>query len=487
MKKIILLLFIFLTSCQEESIPEASVLPQSHSMQKFQTYTVQEDPTINPMRGLYQWRGDEIAPQNKPAQDSYQRYYWKDFEKTEGVYDFSSIVKDMNSAIAEGRKFAFRIRMMGGYDDNVMYMPSWLYKHASCTSGCGWWLDVNPDNDSNPDNDTKTFIPDWNDQFVITKAQNMLKALSGQLKSISWIDVGMYGQYGEWALSSKVNYAKAPSGIVAITDDTKKKYVDMHVTAFTSQRLVMLIVRDNFEAIKYAREISKNTLPVGLRVDCLGQIDFFDQWTNRPEEWNQIKGFWKDAPFIAEFCPFETSSATRGFAVGIQQLFDHHISYVGNGNVGKPNQSASERWQGLSTTDKEQFLKLAKLTGYRYALTQLEASTNAGTLTIKSNWKNEGNTPLHEPYEVRYELMRNGNVIATMVSNIKLNTLTDVSVGEKEYTEIFTPSVPTGTYELVVSIINKPGNPNYLVRKPLQLINKTMNANGIMVVGTVTF
>jgi hypothetical protein len=51
MKKVIALLLIALVACQKDE-----VAPVNET--EFEMYPVEEDPTINPMRGLYQWRGD---------------------------------------------------------------------------------------------------------------------------------------------------------------------------------------------------------------------------------------------------------------------------------------------------------------------------------------------------------------------------------------------------------------------------------------------
>jgi hypothetical protein len=64
---------------------------------------VASDDTINPLRGYYRWRNQEVIPQAEPARDAYQRYYWKDFEPVAGQYDFSTLLADLAAAKSQGR------------------------------------------------------------------------------------------------------------------------------------------------------------------------------------------------------------------------------------------------------------------------------------------------------------------------------------------------------------------------------------------------
>ncbi|MBS1507244.1 MAG: DUF4832 domain-containing protein [Bacteroidetes bacterium] len=450
-------------------------------VKSFQLPDVEVDMTINPLRGLYRWRDMELAPQNEPSKDSYQRYYWRDLEPGEGQYDFSIVLRDMNKAITEGRKFSFRIRMMSGYEDNQVYMPSWLKGHDRCKAGCGWWTDTDTSNEG------KTFIPDWNDPFIISKAEALLVELNKNVTSIGWIDIGMYGQYGEWALSGEVDYSNAPANIFPATLETKKKYIDMHINAFPGRQFVIDIVRQNIDAIVYAIDRTP-ARPVGLRLDCLGDGSFFNQWTDHLSDWNKIRDAWKKAPFISEFCPFEASTEQRGMSIAIDQIKEYHISLVGNGNVGKNSLAVDQRWLALPEADKNAMLTIAKISGYRYGITSGSISLgNDNTLAITTNWVNQGNAPLYEPYQVEIHLQQGTESKSVYKSSIVLSELLDQSTGEVRQDDVFSVAgLPAGNYSVMLRIVNLKNVDSDQQRPNLRLVNREVDEAGWLKLGEIS-
>ena len=115
----------------------------SVSSTRFYTPTpVASDDTVNPVRGYHRWQNQELVPQSSSALDAFRRYYWRDLEAIEGQYTFGAILEDIRAARLAGRKYAFRLRMMAGYDDDQQYGPAYLPNHARCASACGFWGDA---------------------------------------------------------------------------------------------------------------------------------------------------------------------------------------------------------------------------------------------------------------------------------------------------------------------------------------------------------
>ncbi|MBH9554148.1 DUF4832 domain-containing protein [Inhella gelatinilytica] len=368
----------------------------------FQPLAVEADGAINPLKGYYRWRGLEVVPQGERALDAYQRYHWRDLEPTPGNFNFSALLNDLATARSEGRKFAFRIRMMAGYDDGQIYLPADLVGHPSCVAGCGFWADDDPAKSG------LTFVPDWNDPYLQQRARHMMTSLATALGSstadLAWIDVGLYGQYGEWTIHSGL-YASAPSGITPITEASKRGFADMHFQAFPGVRQVMFALYSNREALNYGlNQQTLTQLPVGLRVDCLSRAGFFDQWLNHPTDWAQFSNRWQTAPFVAEFCNFESGDPLNNPATARQQAAQFHISTIGNGNFAN-GVSLSQRWASLSPQEQSDLTALGREAGYRYALTQSSVTlTTAGVLSVSAGLQNLGNAPAYEPWSVRVEL-----------------------------------------------------------------------------------
>jgi hypothetical protein len=367
------------------------------------------DDTVNPLRGYHRWQNQELVPQAEPARDAFRRYYWKDFEPVAGQYDFSALLADLAAARDTGRKFAFRVRMMAGYDDDTLYVPAWLPNHASCLAGCGFWADTDA---ADPG---LTFIPDWNDPFLQARARALLQALAAALgsdKDLAWIDVGLYGQYGEWALRSSA-YAAPPPGITAATDASKREFAKMHFEAFPTAQHVMFVPYANKDALTYGLiEQTITAKPVGLRVDCLSRYGYFDQWTNHAAEWAAFANQWQRAPFVAEFCPFASGDAQNNPNTARQQAAAFHISTLGNGNFATSLPDA-QRWASLTAAEQNDLKMLGRELGYRYAVTYSQVSiSRQGAITVGVRLANLGNAPTYEPWTVWAEVTDSRGVVA---------------------------------------------------------------------------
>lgn len=452
---------------------------ESVSETRFYTATpLAADNTVNPMRGYHRWQNQELVPQAAPAQDAFRRHYWRDLESAEGQYDFSAILGDIALARQSGRKYAFRLRMMAGYDDDRHYGPAYLVNHPQCAAGCGFWADADA---ADPG---LTWVPDWNDPYLIARAQALLTALAnaiGPTDSLAWIDVGLYGQYGEWALRSSV-YANPPAGIVPITPATKRAYAKMHFDAFPSQQFVMFIPYSNKDALTYGLlEQTITARPVGLRVDCLGQYGYFNQWSNRPAEWAPFAEQWRRAPFIAEFCPFESGEAQNGPATARQQAAAYHISSIGNGNfaLSKPD---AERWASFTAAEQQDLLMLGRESGYRYAIDKTSVTlSEGGQLSVGATIVNRGSAPTYEPWNVRVELVNGaGTVVWSALLPATLGNLHGANVGQSAQGSWSLPWLASGTYalRLVARDARPPVGPSGQPRAPLKWTVNERGADG---------
>lgn len=462
--------------------PSASGWEAKNVAPTFQALGLDADASVNPLKGYYRWRGLEVVPQSERALDAYQRYQWRDLEPSPGAFNFSSLLGDLAAARSEGRKFAFRIRMMAGYDDGQVYLPADLVNHPSCAAGCGFWAD---------DDATRaglTFVPDWNDPYLQQRARQLMTALASALGSstadLSWIDVGLYGQYGEWTIHSGL-YAAAPAGISPITEASKRLFADLHFQAFPSVRQVMFALYSNRDALNYGlNQQTLTQLPVGLRVDCLSRNGFFDQWLNHPADWAMFSTRWQTAPFIAEFCNFESGDPLNNPATARQQAAQFHISSIGNGNFANAV-SLSQRWASLSTQEQSDMTLLGREAGHRYALSKATVGlTAAGVLSVAAELKNMGNAPAYEPWSVRVEL-RSGTG-AVVWSGALPGSLAASLGGGSSQTPSASWSLPNGlaagTYTL--QLIVRSGQ-STAPRRSLVLANAERAADGAVALTTL--
>jgi len=457
--------------------PTAGAWTAVGSTLNYQAIALAADDTVNPLRGYYRWRNQESIPQAEPALDAYQRYFWRDLEPSEGTYDFSAIQAAITTARNEGRRFAFRLRMMAGYDDNQVYAPAYLVNHPSCSAGCGFWADDSASVSG------LTYVPDWNDAFVMQRARALLTALAGALGSaadLAWIDVGLYGQYGEWTVHSNL-YAGAPAGIVPITDANKREYAKMHFDAFPGAQHVMFALYTNRDALAYGlNQQAITSKPVGLRVDCLSRYGFFDQWTNHATDWAQFSSRWQTAPFVAEFCPFSSGDPQNNPATARQQAAQFHISTIGNGNFATSLPDA-QRWSSLTAAEQSDLLMLGREAGYRYAISSVRVDlTTAGALSVTPTVRNHGNAPAYEAWSLRAELVTSGGSVAWS-GVIPLNLKASIGAGSSQslkQTWTLPGSLASGTYTLRLIARDPLAATNPYARRPLRFSNIERAADG---------
>lgn len=409
------------------------------------------DPEISsPLRGLYDWRGTILVPPPTPSLDAYERYYWNELETTAGNYDWSMLDADIANARSKNKFFAFRIRTLKGPNDAGSFVPSDL-----SNTSYGWYKG-------------STFILDLNNSVVLTRMQTFFKALESHLnqtgmgKYISWVDIGMVGQYGEWGLGS-LGYTSANYP----TDDNLKKVVDIQLGFLPQVRKVMM-VKTNSPAVLHAL----NSSPlVGWRVDCLGQDGYFDFSTNGKYTpfWPVLQNRWKTAPVIVEYC-----AGSISFSVATTQIADFHISAIGNGNV---------TFGGSNTSTL--FVNNAKKAGYRISIIDavLPQPMVAGkTSTIISRWQNTGNAPTYEPWTVAFELRdSSGKVVASTTTSLDLGTLLPTTSPQSNNDSFNLVGVEAGSYNLILTV----KDPRAL-RSPLPLAITGRRTDGSYLLGAVT-
>ncbi len=478
MSRLRIMLCTMLACCQVQAAAQTNWEPQVRT-RFYSPIAPAADNTVNPLRGYHRWQNQELVPQAAPALDTFRRYHWRDLESAPGQYNFSAILADLAAARQSGRKFAFRLRMMAGYDDDTVYAPAYLVDNALCAAHCGFWADADS---ADPG---LTWVPDWNDSYLIGRARALLAALAsaiGPTNSLAWIDVGLYGQYGEWALRSSV-YANPPPGIVPITLANKREYAKMLFEAFGTQQLVMFMPYSNKDALTYGLlEQTITAKPVGLRVDCLAQYRYFDQWSNRPAEWAPFAGQWKKAPFIGEFCPFESGAAPNGPATARQQTAAYHISSISNGNFALSQPDAA-RFASLTAAEQADMLMLGREAGYRYAVDKTDLNlSQAGQLTLGATIVNRGNAPTYEPWRVQVELI---NASGAWVWSAPLPVTLSASAGDGSAQAVQgswrLPALAPGNYTLRLAARDGRAPP----RAALQWTIQERSADGTLNVGTL--
>ncbi len=384
-----------------------------------------------------------------PAKDAYQRYNWRDLEPTKDQYNFTNLEADMSKAQAEGRTFAFRVRDLVAPNASPYAVPDYIV-----SEGLAWSYG-------------STYVPDWANPNYQARVKKLFTALGQKYNGdprIAWIDIGMFGQYGEWAIYS-VDYSKAPLSYRIPNDLERRSIIDAQVQAFSKTQLVMIAKALPYDAaaypqdpVAYALNHPAAQMPIGWRVDCLGQPGYFDFNTNSKyaAAWNAMKDRWKTAPVVTEFCASGIDPTTA-----LTQVRDFHVSLVGNGNI--------SNWSSLSEATKNSYINVGKTAGYRLELKTLKYPgqlSPGNSFLFEALWINTGSAPVYQPWKIIYQLRNSANGSIAWESSSQLDLKTLMANSSTTISDTFTlPSdIPLGDHLLTVKVIDPQGG-----RAPLQL------------------
>lgn len=423
---------------------------------------------VNPLRGFYEWHQKNVVPQNEVASESYERLSWTQLEKNEGEYDFSPIEKRL-AALPSGRRYAFGIMPLNSCCSHFhgVEVPDYLVKRLEK----GFFVN-------------STYIPDWNDDFYLERVAKLFEALGKKYDGdprIVWIDIRLYGNWGEWHLNGfdgmpgrhipyddpSFNIHGAQPG----SEESKQKIINAQVNAFPHTQLLMI---DNAEMLPYALKL--NTLmPIGIRRDNFGSLLFEKSFLYAnllPEDRELILNRWKVAPLIVE-----SYRGDKAFEAGpdglVNQIVDHHVSAIGNGNLGN--------WEDISPEIQQALQLVGTKAGYIMLLQEIdypEQLHQGKHFNVMTRLLNVGNAPTYEEWQVVFSLIGVDELpVWSAASKINLKNLIPTSPVVQNDNYQIPVSVPPGTYRLAVNIID----PHHY-RHPMNLpLDKPKSASGYVI------
>jgi hypothetical protein len=463
---LIIVLLAFLASC---GVLANTATPVATSFQPDLATEGTARPS-NALQGLYRWNGQEIAPLTYPTSDSYARYTWRELEPSPGNYDFSPIERAISEASSKQQHHAFRVRAM--VNQQGLAVPDYLVEQMEA----GWWGDAN--NDGKND----TYIPDWNDPDFQERLNKLIQQLGQRYNGdprIAWVDVGLYGNWGEWHIWPFHEGYPQPGGAAKATEESKQQIIDAMAQAF--DRTQLLMGTEDLTSLLYALR----TYPtMGWRRDSLGDPHFTEGSSIRrlredPEGWSLFTERWKTAPVIVEFISPNDQVDPQVYEMAHKQAQEFHVSMIGNGNT--------LPWETLSEQGRKAFLQLHTEIGYRYHLTNLTLPLPllpGKSVTISTDWQNLGNAPTYESWEIVYQLRAQDRqtIVWEATSSLDLRKLLPGTESQRwEDTVNIPAALSSGSYDLVL-LVRDPIEK----RAPMALLMNNLQADRSYRIGTIT-
>ena len=486
----------------KDSTTETTALPTAGSpAASLKSFTFTEIPygstdLVNPGRGAEQWhdRTDVDVPSagvETPAMDVYYRFVWTRLEgRTQGSYNWSYFDGLVNAAIQKRQKFSFGIMTvfpegtsnegLQDVDGGTAAYPEYLHQLMQSESTTDW-------------KSGSSWIPNYNSNHYLDRLLALNQALNNHIETasfngirykdvIQFIDIRGYGSWGEWHSAGIVdNTNQYPVGTFP-TVASFKEIVDAYTKGFPNIQLVAMIAAFDAgwlgntnnppEIAHYILTTKNNRGLIGWRRDQWGATDNYlkDYLENNNRSFNGvvfktlIMDRWKSAPITGEppsWNPDNYSDLER-------QVRLYHATSFGNGNYGPE----------MNSTIQQRVRAASKATGYRLKIISGQAPDTLvknNAFTIKTVWQNSGIAPTYDNWSVVFELQNAANAIAWTGTSTRVLRLFLPAATGSTTTDNFTlgPTVPAGTYKLVVRI-KDPAN----YRPNIRLAINGRNADG---------
>ena len=179
----------------------------------------------------------------------YMRYMWKQLEPEEGKYNWQPIDKAIESFAKDGLPFYFRIMCVSssGYPEKLQW-PKWVMDKGAKYHEV---LLKKPANAKYPDGKVPYIVPEFADPIFIAAHENFIKALAARYDGdprIGGIDLGSYGNWGEWhcACLELGNYGGHRA---AHSEEVRKAWADMYLKNFKKTQIISMT--DDAAILKY--------------------------------------------------------------------------------------------------------------------------------------------------------------------------------------------------------------------------------------------
>jgi hypothetical protein len=239
-----------------------------------------------------------------------------------------------------GGKFGFRIMVADSWAGGKS-VPDYY-----ATSANGWTCTAISN---------QPWIPNWNSDVLLTRLTALMDALANRYANdarLGWIDVGLYGNYGEWhnAEFYDAGCFPGPNGWGEATYARKQAFINLVTSRFPKKWVV--INTNDWDGLCIA--LASNT--IGLRGDTFSDAYWTSSASLNDPTYELIRRQYRMAPYISEFSTFPD------FSKFLPNAMEDHRANVGNGNF--------PLWSSQPTAQKNAFLAAAPYIGPRIYIVQ---------------------------------------------------------------------------------------------------------------------
>ena len=353
MRKIILLLSVcaLLCGCKEQSAEKK--------------FTRNNDIIQNPGQGWMSigWKMDPKLPYGS----RYVRFHWKSLEPEEGKYNWEPIDNEIERAEKLGIPFSFRVMCASAHSATPYASPEWVFKEK----GAKFAMFKNDPNGDSSTGDTRfeRVTPIFEDPVFIKFHARFIKALAERYDGdprISTIDIGSYGNWGEWHTYRL--------GVPEATPQTRKKFADAYLDNFKKTPIVFM--SDDAQTLEYALEKGGKFPRVGIRRDGVGGPWHYRNWigSKKYSRIPKMGEIWKSQPVLLEFISSPNKQKEWSMQRAVDFILGNHCN-VFNDNFHFKNTFTSAQ-------DAPLIEKLKKYIGARIVIDRAHIASDSRSIEI---------------------------------------------------------------------------------------------------------
>lgn len=466
-----------------EEASAAEIKPQTTSTTSsvLGTLSPQQLPASSTLKntgtGQYNWQGQDKAPQFT-NQDSYQRLFWSDIEPRKGVYNTWAIDQGLQQAAKSGGTYGFRVMAVcegcGASKAGSVLPPDMNQKAWTTKEGIK--------------------VPDWNSPEFQQRWSDLMKHLGSKYNGdprLAYVDVGGYGNWGEWhsypfeqqytgsGQRKDITTVNAQRMVGAVTSNFSKSYVTLPTTGNRTANDDGVPQRTR--TFDWSNKVWRYGLwkapNLGIRNDCLGagaeQAHAVEGYQHAVDFTGGATGSmatrWKTAPVVTEYC------APSSFPKSTGQIQAAHVSMLSSGNY-------RQSLRGYSASDQSAYRTNVLKAGYRYLPKSTKFTREpGGAVKLSTEWLNQGVAPTYSKWTVKYTFRNTSTGAVTTVDSGA--DLSRVLPGTHTSTDVYDLGSPMGAnYEVSVAVVSKSAHV-----KPMALALENRKPDGSYVIGTLRY
>lgn len=357
------------------------------------TFEEEDGPVANPGQGWMAWRrtGWDEASAKVSVGMIYERFYWSDLEPDNGAYDWTQLDGLLESAASKGVPAAFRIVCAASGVPKNYETPRWVFALGAKGDAFVSKTANGPVND---------FVPHFDDPIFLKYHARFIRRLAEHCDGdprLAGIDLGSYGNWGEWHCCHLPPYDNGKVGQTIYPFAARKSIIDAYLDNFKKTSVVAMT--DNEEGLAYA--VQDGLFPrVGLRRDGVGAPWIQKDWagSERYADVMNMGDVWKSKPvWFESYASAKWMSEKKGWdmAAMVDWMTSNHVTCVHYHPLAEKDlPEHSELWRRVDLA-----------AGARLVPKRAVVSTTDTGFAVKLGVVNKGVGCISLPYDLVLELI----------------------------------------------------------------------------------